>query len=89
MLLLREIDFFKNCIVTCCAVSSKNPLLTLGAYPGPLAASSSKASQPNRLKRNKKGILSLICGVENSIYDKVFAFSHPFCDKVFAFSYPF
>ena len=27
---------------------------------------------------NKKGILSLICGVENSIFDKVFAFSHPF-----------
>ncbi len=27
---------------------------------------------------NKKGILSLICGVENSIFDEVFAFSHPF-----------
>ncbi len=43
---------------------------------------------------NKKGILSLICGVEFSIFDKsihhdimytVFAFSHPFWDKVFAF----
>ncbi len=30
------------------------------------------------LPRNKKGILSLICGVENSFFDKVFAFSHPF-----------
>ena len=27
---------------------------------------------------NKKEILSLICSVENSIFDKVFAFSHPF-----------
>ncbi len=37
---------------------------------------------------NKKGILSLICGVENIIPDKVFALSHPFLDKVFALSHP-
>ncbi len=31
-----------------------------------------------RRSKNKKGILSLICGVENSIFDAVFAFSQPF-----------
>ena len=29
-------------------------------------------------KAKKKGILSLICGVEIVFFDKVFAFSHPF-----------
>ncbi len=52
-------------------------------------------------EENKKGILSLIRGVEYSIFDKsmhhdvhtpfekVFAFSHPFCNKVFVFSHLF
>ncbi len=42
-----------------------------------------------REKTNKKGILSLICGVESSMFDKVFALSHPFLDRVFALSHPF
>ena len=37
----------------------------------------------------EKGILSLICGVENSMFEEVLAFSHPFLDKVFALSQPF
>ncbi len=42
----------------------------------------------NGRRSNKKGILSLICGVENSILDKVLAFSHPFLDKVFCLVTP-
>ncbi len=37
-----------------------------------------RALLPAAHGENKKGILSLICGVENSIFDEVFAFSHPF-----------
>ncbi len=42
-------------------------------------------------EQNKKGILSLICGVENGIFDKSMHYSmiYTVFDKVLAFSRPF